>query len=89
MFPQADYLNALFAQAYVCTTIPFAISENFGTPEARIGPWKVAALGAAMPKTSVYENGDFSIWKPEIRVPQDVFCVKHPSRNSGRNQRKA
>jgi hypothetical protein len=82
MLPDTVDTPATTAQKGAYSFIPGAIAANFGLPvgTARLGHTAVPA--AAMPETSVDENGEPGMSKNEIR-PTWQSLISAPAGNSG------
>jgi hypothetical protein len=66
MLPDADDFPSLTAELAVDVPIPSHVLFAFAVPEGAVGFRAGVALGAAMPETSVDEDGDFLLGESKV-----------------------
>jgi hypothetical protein len=78
MFPNPQHPPAVAPQCPRDQRIALFVSGKLSPPEGAVSLWLRAMLGAAMPKTTVHEDGEFEPWKNEVRLPED-FLMPPPA----------
>lgn len=83
MFPEPDYFDAARLEIVGDEVVPDAVSFEFGLPVRRIRFGRAPAGGAAMPKTPINEDREFSFSKPEVWFPKDRLRLQPPATYAG------
>ncbi|MFY9743727.1 MAG: hypothetical protein WA252_03025 [Candidatus Sulfotelmatobacter sp.] len=81
MFPEADDPDAAASEPKMRFGIALDISFDFESPKITICLWKMPTAWAAVPETSVYEDGQPKGTEIKVRMPRQVGWVKTPAGN--------
>jgi len=79
VFPKPKGVDALGGKLPLHFAVTFPIAFDLRCPEGLICLWNVAALGAAVPKASIHENGQSRRLEIEVGLTGNVFRVANPA----------
>jgi hypothetical protein len=86
MFPKAYYTDVHSAQRPSRCSIARSIARDLQSPKSRISFGDMTTFRAAMPKTTVHENRNLSLWKDDIGFSWKVVGMQFPTTDSGAHQ---
>jgi hypothetical protein len=73
MLPEAEHQPASFLQCTIIALVALDVTLQLGSPIAPLVMGDVSVQWAAMPKTSIDENGDFLAREHYVRAASQTY----------------